>query len=138
MDSDYGKRQFNAKLYQQLMDTMPQCDSQKLTDFLIVRTCSQLLNFLVVESPQKPNHYVLIDLLSNIGPTFVMALLLKIILICRRVKPYLEKRFSILFDHYDNSTREAVQWLIQSLENLNVALSTNFGAADLSFLSKAS
>ncbi|MBE9041319.1 hypothetical protein IQ235_11060 [Oscillatoriales cyanobacterium LEGE 11467] len=138
VDSDYGKRQFNAKLYQQLMDTMPQCDSQKLTDFLIVRTCSQLLNFLVVESPQKPNHYVLIDLLSNLGPTFVMALLLKIILICRRVKPYLEKRFSILFNHYDSSTREAVQWLIQSLENLNVALSTNFGAADLSFLSKAS
>ncbi|MDY6939194.1 MAG: hypothetical protein SWY16_16180 [Cyanobacteriota bacterium] len=138
VDTEYGKRQFNTKLYRQLMDTMPQCDSQKLTDFLIVRTCSQLLNFLVVESPQKPNHYVLIDLLSNMGPTFVMALLLKIILVCRRVKPYLEKRFSILFDHYDSSTREAVQWLIQSLENLNVALSTNFGAADLSFLSKAS
>lgn len=138
IDSEYGRRQFNDKLHQQLKDTLPQSDSQKLNDFLIVRTCSQLLNFLVVESSQKPNHYVLIDLLSNIGPVFVMALLLKIVLVCRKVKPYLEKRFAILFNHYDAYTRETVQWLIKTLENLNVALSTNFGAADLSFLSKVS
>ncbi|KPQ39058.1 MAG: hypothetical protein ACLFM4_12595 [Phormidium sp.] len=138
IDEDYGRRLFYDKLHQHLMNTLPQCDDQKPTDFLVVRTCSQLLNFLVVESPQNPNHYVLIDLLSNIGPTFVMALLLKILLICRKVRPYLEKRFSILFDHYDQSTREAVRWLIESLENLQVALSTNFGSADLSILSRAS
>ncbi|MBP0005780.1 MAG: hypothetical protein J7642_19025 [Cyanobacteria bacterium SBC] len=138
VDEDYGKRQFYDKLYQHLMNTLPQCDNQKPTDFLIVRTCSQLLNFLVVESPQNPNHYVLIDLLSNIGPTFVMALLLKILLVCRKVRPHLEKRFSILFEHYDQSTREAVEWLIKSLENLQVALSTNFGSVDLSILSHAS
>jgi hypothetical protein len=138
IDSEYGKRLFNDKLYQQLKNTLPQSDSQKLNDFLIVRTCSQLLNFLVVESIQKPNHYVLIDLLSNIGPVFVMALLLKIVLICRKVKPYLEKRFSLLFNHYDGYTRDTVQWLIQTLENLNVAFSTNFGSADLSFLSQVS
>jgi hypothetical protein len=138
LDSEYGRRQFNDKLYQQLKDTLPQSDSQKLNDFLIVRTCSQLLNFLVVESIQKPNHYVLIDLLSNVGPVFVMALLLKIVLVCRKVKPYLEKRFTILFNHYDSYTRDTVQWLIKTLENLNVAFSTNFGSADLSFLSKVS
>lgn len=138
IDEDYGKRQFYDKLYAHLMNTLPQCDDQKPTEFSILRTCSQLLNFLVVESPQNPNHYVLIDLLSNIGPTFVMALLLKILLICRKVRPYLEKRFSILFDHYDRSTREAVRWLIESLENLQVALSTNFGSADISILSHAS
>lgn len=138
IDAEYGKRLFNDKLYQQIKETLPQSDSQKLNDFLIVRTCSQLLNFLVVESIHKPNHYVLIDLLSNIGPVFVMALLLKIVLVCRKVKPYLEKRFSILFNHYDSYTHDTVQWLIQTLENLNVAFSTNFGSADLSFLSKVS
>lgn len=138
VDGEYGRRQFYDKLYHHIMQTLPQCDDQKPTDFLVLRTCSQLLNFLVVESPQNPNHYVLIDLLSNLGPTFVMALLLKILLICRKVRPYLEKRFSILFDHYDQSTREAVGWLIEALENLQVALSTNFGAADLSVLSRAS
>jgi hypothetical protein len=134
IDESYGKRQFNEKLYQHLMATLPQSDDQKLSDFLIIRTCSQLINFLVVESPQNPNHYVLVDLLSNIGPTAVMAILLKILLICRKVKPHMEKRFAILFDHYDQSTREAVQWLVKSLENLQVALSTNFGSADMSFL----
>ena len=134
IDESYGQRQFNDKLYQHLMATLPQSDDQKLSDFLIIRTCSQLINFLVVESPQNPNHYVLIDLLSNIGPTAVMGILLKILLICRKVRPHMEKRFSILFDHYDQSTREAVQWLVKSLENLQVALSTNFGSADMSFL----
>ncbi len=138
VDSEYGKRKFNDRLYQQLKNTLPQSDSQKLSDFLIVRTCSQLLNFLVVESAQRPNHFVFIDLISNIGPTLMTALLLKIVLICRKVKPYLEKRFSIMFGHYESSSREATQWLIAAMENVNIALSTHFGSVDLSFLGKAS
>jgi hypothetical protein len=93
-----------------------------------------MLNFLVVESPQKPNHFVFIDLISNIGPTFTVGLLLKIVLICRKVRPYLEKRFSILFNHYESSSQDAVIWLIKVLENLNVALTSNFGKIDLSFI----
>jgi hypothetical protein len=138
IDADYGKRQFNEKLYQQIKETLPQSDAQKPSEFLVVRTCSQLLNYLVVESHQRPNHYVLVDLLSNVGPVLVIALLLKIVLVCRKVRPYLEKRFSILFNHYDAHNRDAVQWLITSLENMNVAFSANFGAADFSFLSKVS
>lgn len=133
---DYGKRLFNERLSKQLKGTLPQSDGQKVSDFLIVRTCSQLLNFLVVESIQRPNHFVFIDLISNIGPIATTGLLLKIVLLCRKVKPYLEKKFSILFNHYENSTDDAIQWLIKMLENLNVALSTNFGAVDLSFISQ--
>lgn len=136
VDPEYGKRQFNNQLYIQLRNTLPESDSQKVNDFLVVRTCSQLLNFLVVESPQRPQHYVFVDLISNIGPTLATGLLLKIILICRKVKPYLEKRFSILFNHYESSTRDAVQWLVQAMENLNVALSTNFSTIDLSFINQ--
>jgi hypothetical protein len=121
-------------LYKQLQNTLPQSDSQKFSDFLLVRTCSQLLNFLVVESPQRPNHFVLIDLISNVGPPLTTGLLLKIVLLCRKVKPYLERRFSILFNHYESSTRDAVHWLVKGLENVNLALSTNFGAVDLSFI----
>jgi hypothetical protein len=134
IDPAYGKRQFNDRLYKQLQNTLPQSDSQKFSDFLLVRTCSQLLNFLVVESPQRPNHFVLIDLISNVGPALTTGLLLKIVLLCRKVKPYLERRFSILFNHYESSTRDAVHWLVKGLENVNVALSTNFGAVDLSFI----
>jgi hypothetical protein len=134
LGSAYSKRQFNDKLYKQLQIIIPHSDDEPFNEFLLLRTCSQMLNFLVVESPQKPNHFVFIDLISNIGPTFTVGLLLKIVLICRKVRPYLEKRFSILFNHYESSSQDAVIWLIKVLENLNVALTSNFGKIDLSFI----
>lgn len=134
IDPAYGKRQFNARLHDHLQSTLPQCDFQKPTEFLMVRTCSHLLNFLVVESPQRPNHFVFVDLITNLGATLTTGLLLKIVLLCRKVKPYLEKRFSILFNHYESVTRDGVPWLVNSLENLNLAFSVHFGAADLSCL----
>jgi hypothetical protein len=136
IDPSYGKRQFNDRLYAHLKNTLPQCETQKPTEFLQVRTCSQLLNFLVVESPQRPNHFIFVDLITNLGATLTTCLLLKIVLICRKVKPYLEKRFSILFNHYESATKDGVPWLIKSLENLNIAFSVHFGSADLSCLNQ--
>ncbi len=136
VDPEYGNRQFNNQLYAQLNAALPESNAHRVNDFLIVRTCSQLLNFLVVESSQKPSHFVFVDLLSNIGPAMATGLLLKIVLICRKVKPNLEKRFSILFSHYESSKRENVQWLVQAMEHLNLALSTNFSTLDLSFINQ--
>ena len=81
VDSEYGNRQFNNQLYAQLNAALPESNAHRVNDFLIVRTCSQLLNFLVVESSQKPSHFVFVDLLSNIGPAMATGLLLKIVLI---------------------------------------------------------
>ncbi|MBE9186158.1 hypothetical protein IQ270_16065 [Microcoleus sp. LEGE 07076] len=133
-DDRYGKCQFSEKLYNLLQNTFPHNDDRKFNEFLMLRTCSQLLNFLVVESPARPNHFVFIDLISNLGATQTTGLLLKIVLICSKVKPYLEKRLAILFGHYELCTREGVAWLIKALENLNLALSTNFGKVDVSFV----
>ncbi|MEP0819020.1 hypothetical protein NC998_18130 [Trichocoleus desertorum GB2-A4] len=134
VDPEYGKRQFNNQLYLHLRNTLPDNHDQRLNEFLLIRTCAYLLNFLVVESAQRPNHFVFVDLITNLGATAATGLLLKIVLLCRKVKPYLEKRFSILFNHYEACAREGVHWLIQALENLNVALSTNFGVVDLSYI----
>lgn len=128
----YGNRKFNRLLQQQLANTLPQNDEQPLSDFLLVRTCSQLLNFLVVESPHNPQHFVFIDLINNLGPLLTIGLLLKLVLLCRKVKPYLEKRFSTLFNHYESSTQSSVGWLVKVLENLNVAFSLTFGSVDIS------
>ncbi len=136
IDSDYGKRQFNNQLYKQLKDTLPEGNQQPVNDFMMVRTCSQLLNFLIVESPTKPHHFLLVDLLSNVGPAVTTGIFLKIILICRKVKPHLEKRFSILFNHYEASQRQTVSWLVQAMEYLNLALSTHFSTLDLSVMSQ--
>lgn len=136
IDPGYGKRQFNKQLYTYLEQTLPHNDSQPVSEFLIIRTCSNLLNFLVVNNQKQPQHFLFIDLVANVGTTSTVGLLLKVVLICRKVKPYLEKRFSILFNHYESNVGDAVMWLIQCLENLNIALSIHFGAVDLSYLSR--
>ena len=100
----------------------------------MVRTCGQLLNFLVVENSRKLNHFTFVDLVGNMGATATTGLLLKVVLLCTKVKPYLEKRLAILFDHYESATQESVMWLVQVLENLNIAFSTNFGSANLSLV----
>jgi len=131
---DYGKGQFNKKLYDVLQNTLPQWDQQKPSEFLILRTSSQLFNYLVVESSQKPDHYIFIDMITNMGVTRTVGLLLKLVLVCRKVKPHLDKRFSILFNHYEGFSRDQVPWLVKSLESLQVAFSIHFGKADLSCL----
>jgi hypothetical protein len=133
VDWEYGKRQFNQRLYSHLHNTLPQANSQKVDEFLLVRTCSQLLSFLVVESQLSPQHFTFIDLVSNQGTILTTGLLLKIVLICRKIKPYLEKRLAILFNHYESATTSGVEWLVQALEELNIALSLYFGEIDLSY-----
>ena len=131
IDSKYGSSQFNQRLYQHLQTILPEHHSHPLNDVLLIATCRKLLSFLVVESAQRPNHAVFVDLTGNLGITTTISLLLKIVLICRKVKPYLEKQFSVLFKHYETSARDSVIWLIDSLENLNVAFSINFGSLSL-------
>ena len=106
----------------------------KLNNVLLARTCHQLFNFLVVENQTHPSHYVFYDLVYNLGPSRTMGLLLKLVLLSRKVKPELEKRFSILFNHYEGKNSEDIVWFIKSLENLNVALVVNFGDPDLSLV----
>lgn len=131
VDSKYGKSQFNQRLYSYLQDILAEHDGQLVNDVLMIGTCCRLLNFLVVENSHNPNHAVFVDLTGNLGITTTIGLLLKIVLICRKVKPYLEKQFAILFKHYETCTRDSVTWLIDSLENLNVAFSINFGSLSL-------
>jgi hypothetical protein len=133
IDKDYGKRQFNQRLYKQLQNTLTDASDLKLDEFLLVRTCSQLLNFLVVESAISPQHFTFIDLIANQGTLITTALLLKIVLICRKVKPYLTKRFAILFNHYESAMTNNIVWLVETLEQLNVAYSIHFGHVDLSY-----
>jgi hypothetical protein len=134
LDERYRKGQFNRKLYDLFQHTMPECNQQRPTEFLQMRISSQLLNFLIVESSRQPEHYVFIDLISNMGVTRTIGLFLKIILFCKKVRPYVEKRFSILFNHYESFSREGVPWLVKSLENMQLAFSVHFGKVDLSGL----
>jgi hypothetical protein len=130
VDPSYGERRFNQRLHKFLKEYNPQSDSQPVSEFLLVRTCTNLLNFLVIESPQNPHHFIFIDLINNIGPTTTTGLLLRVVLLCGKIKPCLEKRFALLFNHYENHTKRGLDWLVQVFENMNLALVTNFGSTN--------
>lgn len=133
IEPEYGKHQFYQRLCKQLKNSFPEFDSQKVSNLLIEQTCSKLFNFLV-ESPQHPEYLFFIDLISNLGTLSTTTLLLKIVLLSQQSRPNLEKRFSVLFNYYESQTVNDILWLVESLENLNVALITNFGDVDLSFI----
>ena len=132
VDPAYGRQHFNNALYQHLSDIHADNDNQSLTDFLMVRTCSHLFNFLVVDPSSSRSHFVFIDLINNLGATLTTGLLLRILLLCRKVKPYLERRLSTLFSHYELAKQDSVGWLVKILETLNLALSLTFGHLDIS------
>ncbi len=131
---EYGKHNFFNRLKHFLTDTNSASNAQPLNEFLLLQTCRKLCQFLV-ESPQHPNHIYFVDLISNLGSRQMTSLLLKVVLLSGKVKPDLEKRFSLLFKHYGGSPLQENLWLVHSLENLNVAFVVNFGSVDLSFIS---
>lgn len=131
IDSKYTRGEFSQRLHKQLQNTLSQHDNAQLSEALLEATCKKMLNFMVVESSQNPKHYVFSDLTSNLGTTPTIGILMKIVLLCRQLKNYLEQRFSILFNHYETHANDTINWLVESLENLNVALSTNFGKLTL-------
>jgi hypothetical protein len=134
VDLSYGKRSFNDRLYKLIYSISPDRDYQRLDEIALLRTCTHVLNHLVVESPSSPQHFVFMDMISNLGSVFTTGLLLKIVLICQKVKPLLESRLSILFNHYETSQCKGVPWLVKSLENWNVAGAIHFGKMDASAL----
>jgi hypothetical protein len=134
VDSSYGKRSFNDRLYKAIYNISPDRDYQPLDEIGLLRTCTHVLNHLVVESPNRPQHFVFMDMISNLGTVFTTGLLLKIVLICQKVKPLLESRLSILFNHYESSKCKGVPWLVKSLETWNVAGAIHFGKMDASSL----
>ena len=135
VDSSYGRRSFNDLLYKTIDAILPDRDNQRLDELGLLRTCTHVLNHLVVESSSNPRHFIFMDIISNLGAVFTTGLLLKIVLICQKVKPLLESRLSILFNHYESSQCKGVPWLVRSLENWNVAGAIHFGKIDASALS---
>jgi hypothetical protein len=134
IDRSYGQRSFNDRLFKTIDNILPDRSYQRLDELSLLRTCTHVLNHLTIESPQNPQHFVFIDMTSNLGSVFTTGLLLKIVLICHKVKPLLESRLSMLFNHYESSQCKGVPWLVKSLETWNVAGAIHFGKIDTSSL----
>jgi hypothetical protein len=134
----FGRYRFDAWLSEQISQIQPQNHDQVSTSFLLVRTCSQLLDALVANPKTNPsNHIVFVDLVSNFGASFVMGMLLKLLLLCRDFKSHLvslearvAQRLSDLFKHYESCAQAEVHWLVDCLDNWMVASCIHFGPED--------
>jgi hypothetical protein len=124
--------QFANKLKQIFKQIKSPSNSPELTDVAMLSTCRQLLRYLVASNYKEPEHYQFIELVKYLGTVQTITLLIKIILICPQAKPDLEKRFAILFTHYQSYKIAEVFWLVKSLEHLLIAFSIYFGKIDLS------
>ena len=134
LDQDYVNCKFNHQLKQSLDLISPDQHHQPMNNILMNRTFTQLMNFLVIESRRSPKHFVFMDLISNLGTTRTVGLLLKIVLLGKSVKSSLERRLSLLFNHYENHQQGAVGWLVRCLEKFQLAFTSNFGKIDFSYL----
>jgi hypothetical protein len=137
IDPKYGRHSFYKQLDRQLRETFPESNDRPLDDFLVVRTCRQIFEFLIAK-PDNHNYYLFVDLIGNLGIPKTMGLLLQIALLSHGVKPHfethLEKRFSVLFKYYENWKICDLSWLVEALEHLNIALATNLSKVDFSVL----
>jgi hypothetical protein len=134
VDSEYVKNRFGKQLYEKLQSILPNYHAQKLSEFLVLRTYTQLLNFLVVENPQNLNHPIFSDLITNLGSMKTSSFLLRLVMLYPKIKPHLENRLSLLFEHYEFISQEQIAWFIKVLENFQIAFSIHFGTLDLSGL----
>ena len=127
-------RYLDRRLEYYLQDTLRNFDSRELDEFLRLRTYCQLFKFLVVDGKGNSQHEHYLNLVEHLGEVRTIGLLLKLVLLCGKVKPYLEQRFSILFSQYEAVAEDSAPWLVKSLENLQVAFSIHFGRADFSVI----
>jgi hypothetical protein len=127
----YGNRRFHEKLQERLRKSHSQHDAQAQSLVLLPEVCHDLFKFLVMdkERPQE-SVYTFMDLIGNIGPTLLVGMLLKIALLCKKAREFLDSQVALLFNHHSTCPRRDVNWLEKSLDHLNIALCTHFDRPD--------
>lgn len=133
-DFSYCQGRGGQGLNDYLFRILDRSDDLKPNERLLEETCRKLLDFLIVDNAENLEHSVFINLTGSsdrIIPS--IGILLKIVLIYKKMRSYLERKFAILFNHYRTVSRDSVEWLVATLETWNVAFSTNFGSMQLCY-----
>ncbi|MDB9496804.1 hypothetical protein PN441_00575 [Spirulina major CS-329] len=118
-----------------LHNILPRYDQRRPDESLSLRTATKLLGLLMIEKDNNPDHYRFIEAVANLGATYTIGMLMKLTLLSPPLVPELEKRLTRLFLHYQTFPQQDVAWLIQVLENYQLASSIYRGSVDLSPLS---
>jgi hypothetical protein len=94
-------------------------ESQRLTDALILRTANRVIDFLTTENRRDPSQLFVL-LLSQGNPMTLVVTLLKLVLISRNSRLYLEARIADLIQYYQDLPEQDCWWVVNFLEIFNV------------------
>lgn len=121
-ESTFGGAQlFNQRLEQVIDSILPDYDGAAVTDLLVLRTCTQLLSYWIVESSHQRDHARFLNLIANLGAMATVTWLLRIVLLCPNAQRHLEKRMAILLSHYSQTPWQEVLWLVETMEIFEIA-----------------
>ena len=115
------QQQLQQYLQENITTILTHYEQQPLNEFLLLRSCNQLLNKLIVNPKEPSNHLSFINVKRYLGATQLTVLLLKLTFLNFQLKDALRQRLSHLFDYYESTPIEESFWLIQVLENFLVA-----------------
>ncbi len=108
-----------VRLSEQLDALYVSYESQRVTDALILRTCNRTIDFLTTTNRKEPSPLFVL-LLSQGNPMTLVVTLLKLILISRNSRLYLEARIADLIRYYEDLPEQECLWVVNFLEIFNV------------------
>ncbi len=116
--SQFGKA-LKLRLSDKLDSLYKDYEPKAVTDALILRTCNRMIDFLTTENRQEPSSLFVL-LLSQGNPMTLVVALLKIILVSRNSRLYLEARIAELIRYYETFPEQDCWWVVNFLEIFNV------------------
>jgi hypothetical protein len=108
-----------ARLWEKLDSLYKDYESKQVSDALILRTCNRMIDFLTTENRQEPSALFIL-LLSQGNPMTLVVTLLKLILVSRNSRLYLEARIADLIRYYESYPEQDCWWVVHFLEIFNV------------------
>ncbi|MBW4681229.1 MAG: hypothetical protein KME19_14085 [Microcoleus vaginatus WJT46-NPBG5] len=109
----------NIKLSKKLQPIYQEHNEELINDAILLRSCKRVVEFLTTENHKTPSSLFVL-LLSQGHPITLVIILLKVVLICKPVRTYLEGCLADLIQYYLNYPEEECQWVVNFLEILKI------------------
>lgn len=111
----------NKKFSQKLNSLYPEHQEQTMDEALVSKTCNRVIEYLTTEDYQNPSEIFLLFVQQG-NPLTLIVVLLKIVLMCKNVRPHLEYCIATLIQYYRNYPEEDCKWVINFCEMFNITL----------------
>ncbi len=114
------------KLHRDLFRALSTIESQaSMAIGTVINLFTRLLNAVFLPEFNTSNILRLRRLLDTSGPASMTAVLLSLVLACPMIRFELEKKLGFLYRSFEDSSIKAVQWVVNFLEHVNLALVMN-------------